>query len=238
MRDLIHVSCGHSDIRLIGGKAKNLDRLSQAGINVPCWLSITVRFFEEFMGDDIKKIDTLLKPGDLKGKKLAKQCAAIQHLILSKRFSPAMKAVIEENLSKHFGDYSRIYFSVRSSAVDEDSLRHSFAGQLESFLYVRFGEELYLAIKKCFASAFSERVMSYRVNNRIPLVGVRPAVMETIRRFGLADAIGRENIFPAGEKAFTSAQRAVRRARELLNRSIDTSQLRPSDLVEEIDFQI
>jgi len=77
-----------------------------------------------------------------------------------------------------------------------------------------------------------------RSGGHLLLCGVRPAVMETIRRFGLADAIGRENIFPAGEKAFTSAQRAVRRARELLNRSIDTSQLRPSDLVEEIDFQI
>lgn len=70
------------------------------------------------------------------------------------------------------------------------------------------------------------------------LCGVRPAVMDTLRRFELARVIGADNIFAAGEKTFTSAQRAVRRARELLDRSIDTSHLRPGDLVDEIDFQI
>lgn len=68
--------------------------------------------------------------------------------------------------------------------------------------------------------------------------GVRPTVLQTIRQFGLDRIIGNENIFPAGEKVFTSAQRAVRRARELLDRSLDTSQLRPGDLADEIDFQI
>lgn len=77
-----------------------------------------------------------------------------------------------------------------------------------------------------------------RAGGHLLLCGVRPTVMSTLRRFDLVQVIGADNIFPAGEKVFTSAKRAVQRARELLNQSIDTSHLRPTDLSEELDFQI
>lgn len=184
MGDLVFISGENPTAASIGGKAKNLSYLSQNGINVPRWLCITVEFFERFMGDDMKKIDALLSPKKMKGKNLAENCAAIGRLIRSKRFDPRMREVLKKSISAHFADYANLYFSVRSSAVDEDSMRHSFAGQLDSFLYVRYGEELYEAIKKCFASAFSPRVMSYRINNRLPVAGVRPAVIVQEMIFG------------------------------------------------------
>ncbi|ETR71297.1 MAG: pyruvate, water dikinase [Candidatus Magnetoglobus multicellularis str. Araruama] len=72
---------------------------------------------------------------------------------------------------------------MRSSAVDEDSIQFSFAGQLESFLYVTH-DKLFQSIKQCFASAFSERVMQYRHTNNISFIGVRPAVIVQQMIFG------------------------------------------------------
>lgn len=184
MGDLVYISGSNPEVTSIGGKAKNLDWLSQHGVNVPRWFSVTVYFFEKFMGDDIKKIDSLLSPKKLRGKNLSKNCAAICKLIQAKRFDRGMKEAIETHLNEQFGECSNLYFSVRSSAVDEDSMQYSFAGQLDSFLYVKYGEELFTAIKKCFASAYSERVMSYRLNNRIPVAGVRPAVIVQEMIFG------------------------------------------------------
>ncbi len=184
MGDLVYVSGSKSDSVSIGGKAKNLDLLTRNGINVPRWISLTVQCFEMFMGDDITRIDALLSSKKIKGKNLTESCEAISRLIRGKRFEQTIKDVVEKSLFAHFGDCSNLYFSVRSSAVDEDSMQYSFAGQLESFLYVRYGEELFTAIKRCFASAFSQRVMSYRINNRLPIAGVRPAVIIQEMVFG------------------------------------------------------
>lgn len=184
MGDLVFVSGSNPDVASIGGKAKNLDWLSRNGVNVPRWFSLTVKCFEMFMGDDIRKIDALVSPKKIKGKTLAGNCAEIGRLIQSKRFEPSIKDTIEKSLSELFGDYSNLYFSVRSSAVDEDSMQYSFAGQLDSFLYVQYGEELYQAIKKCFASTYSERAMSYRINNRLSLNGIRPALIIQEMVFG------------------------------------------------------
>ncbi len=184
MKDLVYVSESDTDVASIGGKAINLSHLSQNGVNVPRWLSIAVEFFEMFMGDDVKKIDGLLAAKKIQGGKLSETCDTISRLILSKPFAPDMKEVIEKSLAAHFGDYASLYFSVRSSAVDEDSMLYSFAGQLDSFLYVQYGEKLFRSIKKCFASAYSERVMSYRINNHLPVAGVRPAVIIQEMIFG------------------------------------------------------
>lgn len=184
MGDIVYVPGSNPDVSSIGGKAKNLSHLSQNGVNVPRWLSITVEFFEMLMGDDVKKIDALLSSKKIQGNQLAEICTTIGRLIRSKRFEPAITRVIEKSLAEHFGDYANLYFSVRSSAVDEDSIQYSFAGQLDSFLYVQYGEELFRAIKKCFASAYSERVMSYRINNKLSVAGVRPAVIIQEMIFG------------------------------------------------------
>jgi pyruvate,water dikinase len=55
--------------------------------------------------------------------------------------------------------------AVRSSATAEDLPTASFAGQHESFLNVRGGDDLFEACRQCFASIFTDRAISYRVNN-------------------------------------------------------------------------
>jgi pyruvate,water dikinase len=55
--------------------------------------------------------------------------------------------------------------AVRSSAIGEDGERHSFAGQLETVLGVTGDEALTDAIRRCWASAFTERVLDYRLRS-------------------------------------------------------------------------
>ena len=54
--------------------------------------------------------------------------------------------------------------AVRSSATSEDLATASFAGQMESYLNVRGDRELISAVRKCIASLFTDRAISYREN--------------------------------------------------------------------------
>ncbi|MBI5765789.1 phosphoenolpyruvate synthase, partial [Candidatus Falkowbacteria bacterium] len=54
--------------------------------------------------------------------------------------------------------------AVRSSATAEDLPGASFAGQQESFLNIRGKEQILIAVKKCFASLFTDRAISYRID--------------------------------------------------------------------------
>lgn len=77
-------------------------------------------------------------------------------------------------------------FAVRSSATDEDGSQFSFAGQFETFLYVK-PSELLEKINHVIASANSERIRVYREqNNLAPSQGIAVIIQEMIE----ADAAG------------------------------------------------
>jgi SulP family sulfate permease len=62
-------------------------------------------------------------------------------------------------------------------------------------------------------------------DRHVLLCGVRPELHNVMKRYGLASTIGEDNIFETQLGVFTSAKQAVRRARELVGRSIDTDEL-------------
>jgi pyruvate,water dikinase len=67
--------------------------------------------------------------------------------------------------------------AVRSSAVDEDGDAHSFAGQHETFLNVRGLDAIAEALTHCFASAFTQRAIDYRVHVGLPVDHIGLAVL-------------------------------------------------------------
>ena len=77
--------------------------------------------------------------------------------------------------------------AVRSSASDEDGAQHSFAGQLDSFLFVR-PEEVAARVAAVWRSGFSERIVAYRREHGLPLAPRPPAVL--VQRMVQADAAG------------------------------------------------
>jgi len=172
------------EVSKIGGKARNLAILSKGQIMVPKWIVITTDFFDEFMGNEISKIDSLLSKPCKNDENVIKLSKQITEMILEMDFSSKLQEFIEKEINTHLPNNKDSYFSVRSSAVDEDSADFSFAGQLESFLYLQNNDHLYDSIRNCFASAFSERVMLYRHNHKIPFKGIRPAVIIQEMIFG------------------------------------------------------
>ncbi|RLI96735.1 MAG: phosphoenolpyruvate synthase, partial [Candidatus Aenigmatarchaeota archaeon] len=91
--------------------------------------------------------------------------------------------------------------AVRSSANAEDMPTASFAGQQETYLNVRGREDLIKACKRCLASLFTERAMSYRIDEKIDStrvalsVGVQKMVRSDIGASGVMFTVDTETGF-------------------------------------------
>jgi SulP family sulfate permease len=77
----------------------------------------------------------------------------------------------------------------------------------------------------------------HRRNGYVILCGVREELMATLRAYGLIDLLGKQNVFAASIGVFSSAKRALERAKELVGKSIDDSKI-DVDESKEFDYQI
>lgn len=89
-----------------------------------------------------------------------------------------------------------------------------------------------LAVLEEFARQMQRR------GGAVLLCGVRPELMNVMRSFGLLRVIGEENVFEAGYGVFTSAKRALERARKLIGESIDDEGVNTEDELEGWAYQI
>jgi len=159
------------DVPLVGGKNASLgemfSKLSQKGINIPNGFAITSRAFFYYL--KFNKIDGKLReifknfnPKSLKSLKETGNSA--RNLILKGKFPPDL----EKEISRAYLKLSKIYnqenvdVAVRSSATLEDIKEASFAGQHESYVNISGFQNLIYAVKKCFASLFTDRAIAYR----------------------------------------------------------------------------
>lgn len=157
-----------NDVGLVGGKNASLgEMITKTKIPVPYGFAITAyayRYFIEKTGlkDFIR--DTLKKYNVKKIPQLKKAGKLIRNSIVRAKLPDELKNDIEENyrkLSVRTAERNP-YVAVRSSATAEDLPDASFAGQQETYLNVRGTAELIKAVKKCIASLFTDRAISYR----------------------------------------------------------------------------
>jgi len=91
--------------------------------------------------------------------------------------------------------------AVRSSATAEDLPGASFAGQQETFLNIRGGDELMAMVHRCFASLYTDRAISYRAghgfkHSQVALsVGVQPMVRSDVGSAGVLFTLDPESGF-------------------------------------------
>jgi pyruvate,water dikinase len=152
----------------VGNKAANLWRLSKVGMRVPRWFVISHNAFVDLMEQHRIDVKKLIQQHDKD---------RIREVFLEKLLSSGRKT-LDSLIRKHLDDdFSNIsFFSVRSSAIDEDSKNASFAGIMDSYLFVR-KEVLVDRIAQCAASALSERAILYRHALGIPILPLRIAVI-------------------------------------------------------------
>jgi len=175
---------GIKDVALVGGKNAALGemfgKLRKIGIAVPDGFALTAAAYNLFLeksGLD-KKIEEILKGLNTKNiKNLLSRGRAMRRAILA---ADLPKEIVSE-VKKHYWFFERRYgkevdVAVRSSATAEDLPGASFAGQQETYLNVHGLDGVLLAVKKCIASLFTDRAISYRADKGFGQFGVALSV--------------------------------------------------------------
>lgn len=166
------------DLALAGGKGANLGELTRAGFAVPDGFVVTTAAYDAY-------VDALGIRHDL--------LAAAAHLDAGLRIRAMFSAPPPEPLAAEIAAaYAalgpHVAVAVRSSATAEDLPEASFAGQQDSFLGVRGLESLLDAVRRCWASLWTDRALAYRARAGIDPAAVSLAVV--VQRLADADAAG------------------------------------------------
>ncbi len=198
------------DVPQVGGKNASLGEmyrhLTKKGLRVPNGFATTAWAYNYFLeASGLKKqIKEILKGLDTRNiRDLMKRGAQIRKLIIAspfpKDFALAISQAYQE-LSK-LEKTKNVDVAVRSSATAEDLPDASFAGQQETYLNIRGEKELLLAVKKCIASLFTNRAISYRVDKKFDhfsialSVGIQKMVRADLGSSGVMFTIDTESGF-------------------------------------------
>lgn len=162
---------GLGDLETVGGKNSSLGEmikhLTALGVKVPGGFATTTEAYTRFLTQNglDNKINEILAPLDSNNvMALRKASSSIRQLIIDTPFL----ADFEQEVIGAYAKLNNASVAVRSSATSEDLPDASFAGQHETFLNVEGNDAVLLAIKRVFASLFTERAISYRNHKDIP----------------------------------------------------------------------
>jgi pyruvate,water dikinase len=160
-----------ADVPTVGGKGANLGEMTAAGLPVPPGFILTIEAYRQFyesneLGPRVAAELTRIDPDDPAA--LERTATALRHMILDGTVPDALRTAIEQAYSE-LDPTATGRVAVRSSATAEDTAQFSFAGMFESFLNVSGKAAVVEAVKGCWASTFSARVLFYRIKQDFPL---------------------------------------------------------------------
>jgi pyruvate,water dikinase len=158
---------GRADVGLVGGKGASLGEMRKAlrGIPVPDGFIVTAKAFRAFLERTglkehiralVSQLDTHNVP------MLAEYGQKIRNLVIETPLPSDLESEIVRAYRELVRKTGTTDVAVRSSATIEDSEEHSFAGQHDTFLNIKTEEMLLDRVRRCFASLFTDRAISYR----------------------------------------------------------------------------
>lgn len=163
---------GISDVGAVGGKNASLGEmlrtLGSKGVRIPTGFAITAEGYRHFieqagLDKQIREILGDLDTRDFRG--LASRGAKVRAAITGATLPADLKQEIIDAYRNMEEEYvADVDVAVRSSATAEDLPDASFAGQQETYLNVKGTTELLAKVRSCFASLFTDRAISYRVD--------------------------------------------------------------------------
>jgi len=182
---------GIEDISIVGGKNASLgdmySELKDRGVKIPNGFAVTAEAYRHVIQaagilDELKETMSGLDKADVAD--LAKRGKIARDLILGANIPDDLWGEIRaayERLCDEYGFHTDV--AVRSSATAEDLPTASFAGQQETYLNVSGYNALKDACVKCFASLFTDRAISYRIDNNFDhfMVALSIGVMKMVR---------------------------------------------------------
>jgi pyruvate,water dikinase len=200
---------GAQDVGLVGGKNASLGEmirnLANKGISVPSGFAITVQGYKDMIeqagiGPKIREALTGLDTRNMRN--LAERGEKIRNLIARSPFPEGLEDEIRicyHKMEEKFG--KNVDVAVRSSATAEDLPTASFAGQQETYLNVRGEDDVLQKVTECFASLFTNRAISYRVDKGFDhlsvylSVGVQKMIRSDLASSGVVFSIDTDSGF-------------------------------------------
>ncbi|XP_055939045.1 putative phosphoenolpyruvate synthase [Argiope bruennichi] len=153
-----------------GGKGSSLGKLTllserEKTFTVPKGIVVTTAAYSEFLTqeirDGLKHLENVAygnEEGDLK-----EVCSKVHDIVKNTSLPNKIRSRIIEDLKEIFGEeVNHRKFAIRSSATGEDTTAMSAAGQMDTFLGVQGLEEIFLAVRKCWASQFGHIAIEYK----------------------------------------------------------------------------
>ncbi len=162
----------------VGGKGVHLGELSRIeGVQVPDGFCVTTEAYRQIVAavpsiDDRLDLLARVEPDDHAA--IRKLSAEVRAVVEGVAMPDDLVAAISESLAR-LGE--RAAYAVRSSATAEDLPTASFAGQQDSYLNVVGTAAVLEHIRRCWASLFTERAVTYRLRNGFDHRSVRMAVV-------------------------------------------------------------
>lgn len=175
--DLIHPGAPIPAGLQVGGKAAGLLAIRAAGLATPEFFVVPAGAHRAHLrhASTAALIGTLaldLADTDDAVAAAAKHSAALREAVVA----VPLDAGLTSSVMAALGTLGPGPYAVRSSMVGEDSERHSFAGQLDSVLQCP-ADRVPVAVKACWASAYSEHALAYATRSGIPIASLAVAVV-------------------------------------------------------------
>ncbi len=175
---------GLADVPVVGGKTASLGelytKLRAAGVRVPDGFAVTADAYDALLAVSGLRSRIATRLAGVDGKDLdalAEAGAAIRAWIRATPLPADMETEIVEAYRTLAGGLEpTLAVAVRSSATAEDLPEASFAGQQETYLGVRGEAALLAACRRCFASLFTDRAISYRLDQGFDHLAVRLSI--------------------------------------------------------------
>lgn len=166
----------HADFARVGGKCASLGEMTQAGVAVPPGFAVTTEAYQAMLDQhgmraEIERHLAGVDPFDID--QVGRAAQAIRIRIRSHKLPPQVEAAIRTAYAA-MGDAMPV--AVRSSATAEDLPDASFAGQQDTYLWVRGADQVVEKVRDCWASLYTTRAVAYREKNRIPHIDVLMSV--------------------------------------------------------------
>lgn len=151
----------------VGGKGASLGEMTGAGLPVPPGFSISTRAYAATR--DSSDLDAELAHY-LRGLEISdtdmvsERCGKIREFITAIPMPKDVESGIRNAYQElcHRSGVEDVPVAVRSSATSEDSPDASFAGEHDTYLWVRGGDDVINAVRRCWASLFTDRATCYR----------------------------------------------------------------------------
>jgi pyruvate, water dikinase len=157
---------GKEDLSIVGGKGASLGEMINIGVPVPGGFAVTAQAFRDFLNRAgiAEKLFEALKVDVNDQGQLLKAEESAKRLIMEAKVPEDIEKAIKsryEELCRREG--KEVFVAVRSSATAEDLPDASFAGQQETYLNMRGADDVFNAVRKCWASLYGARAIFYRV---------------------------------------------------------------------------